>query len=101
MTQNEARFPDPTLFKPERHLTLDGKVVEDTSTPLLIFGLGRRICPGRYVAMQSLWAVMVSILATLHVRKAKDAFGNEIDFKPEYTTGLTMYAAYSVFLSTL
>ncbi|KAG6334580.1 hypothetical protein ID866_4517 [Astraeus odoratus] len=91
MAQNEERFPDPTLFKPERYLTLDGKVVEDTSTPLLIFGLGRRICPGKYVAMQSLWAVMVSILATLYIGKAKDEFGNEIDFEPEFTTGVTRY----------
>jgi hypothetical protein len=41
MAQNEARFPDPTLFRPERHLTLDGKIVEDTLRPLFVFGLGR------------------------------------------------------------
>ncbi|KAG6328499.1 hypothetical protein ID866_10590, partial [Astraeus odoratus] len=67
------------------HLTQSGKIVEDTSSP--VFGLGRRICPGRHVADQSIWAAIVSILATLQIGKEKDEHDNEIDVVPEFTTG--------------
>lgn len=87
MSRDETRFPDPTRFKPERHLTADG-FVESASS--LVFGLGRRICPGRYVAVQSMWAAMVYILATLRITNAKDEHGNPIAVVPEFTTGVAI-----------
>ncbi|KAI6165786.1 cytochrome P450 [Pisolithus thermaeus] len=89
MTRNEKRYPNPTAFIPERHLTASGTVAEGTSSPY--FGLGRRSCPGRHVAGQSLWASVVSILATLRIGKARNEAGHEIDFTPEFTTGLTSH----------
>lgn len=89
MTRDEARYPDPTAFIPERHLNADGKIAEDFLVP--IFGAGRRICPGRYVAEQSIWAIVVSILATLHISKAKNELGNEIDVSPEFTPGIVSH----------
>lgn len=89
MTRNEKRYSNPAAFNPERHLTTSGTVAEGTSSPY--FGLGRRICPGRHVADQSLWAVVVSILATLRVGKARDEAGHEVDFTPEFTTGITSH----------
>jgi cytochrome P450 len=49
-------FPDGESFKPERFM--------DTTDPRLLnhkfgcFGFGRRICPGMYVALQSLYIVI-------------------------------------------
>jgi len=40
---------------------------------------------------------MVSILATLHITKAKDELGNEIDIQPEFTTGIVVCALYICF----
>ena len=37
---------------------------------------------------------MVSILATLHITKAKDELGNEIDVQPEFTTGIVVCVLY-------
>ncbi|KIM58375.1 hypothetical protein SCLCIDRAFT_1096223 [Scleroderma citrinum Foug A] len=88
ITQNEEHYPNPTVFIPERHLNADGKFAED-SVP--VFGFGRRICPGRHLADQSVWSLMVSILATLHITKAKDELGNEIDVQPEFTTGIVVH----------
>ncbi|KAH7930184.1 cytochrome P450 [Leucogyrophana mollusca] len=88
ITHNEERFPDPMAFKPERHLTVEGKLAQGTTSPS--FGYGRRICPGRYLADGSVWASIVSVLATLRVSKAKDAEGNEIEIKMEFTTGLAI-----------
>ncbi|KAI5988963.1 cytochrome P450 [Pisolithus albus] len=89
MTRNEKRYSNPAVFKPERHLTTRGTLAEGTSSPY--FGLGRRICPGRHVANQSLWAAVVSILATLRIGKARDKAGHEVDFTPEFTTGIASH----------
>ncbi|KAI6025692.1 cytochrome P450 [Pisolithus orientalis] len=89
ITRNEVRYPNPAAFNPERHLTAGGTLAEGTAPPY--FGLGRRICPGKYVAEQSIWAAMVSILATLRIGKARDDAGREIDFTPVFTTGMTSH----------
>ena len=54
----------------------------------------RRICPGRYVAVQSMWAAMACILATLRITNAKDEHGNPIAVVPEFTTGVAMYVSH-------
>ncbi|KIM59179.1 hypothetical protein SCLCIDRAFT_27466 [Scleroderma citrinum Foug A] len=89
ITQDGGRYPSPNTFTPERHLNADGKIAKDFSAP--VFGSGRRICPGRYVGEQSVWAVVVSILATLCITKAKDELGNEVHVQPEFTTGLVIH----------
>ncbi|KIJ62827.1 hypothetical protein HYDPIDRAFT_29977 [Hydnomerulius pinastri MD-312] len=89
MTHDETRFPDPMAFKPERHLTPSGTLAAGTTSHS--FGFGRRICPGRYMADQAVWAAMVSMLATLRISKDKDEFGGEIEVKPEFTTGLSIH----------
>ncbi|KAF9223380.1 cytochrome P450 [Gyrodon lividus] len=88
MAHDETRFPEAMAFKPERHLTSIGTLVGGTSSPS--FGFGRRICPGMHLAEQSIWIAIVSMLATLRIGKAKDEFGEEIDVKPEFTTGLSI-----------
>ncbi|KAI6155468.1 cytochrome P450 [Pisolithus tinctorius] len=52
MTRDEKRYPNPAVFSPERHLTAGGTLAEGTSSQY--FGLGRRICPGRHIADQSI-----------------------------------------------
>lgn len=87
MAHDERRFAEPLTFNPERHLTSSGDLAEGTaSNP---YGFGRRYCPGKYVADQSVWAAIVSILATLRIERAKDQCGNQIDVIPEFTGGLS------------
>ncbi|KAI6039879.1 cytochrome P450, partial [Pisolithus marmoratus] len=87
MTWNETCYPNPSAFDPRRHLTASGMLAEGTSSQY--FGLGRCICPGRHIADQSLWAVIVSILATLCIGKARNEAGHEVNFTPEFTKGLS------------
>ncbi|KAF9238502.1 cytochrome P450 [Melanogaster broomeanus] len=87
IAHDERCFAEPTAFRPERHLTSTGIPVENISPQS--FGFGRRICPGKYLAEQSVWSAIVSMLATLRIAKAKNEFGEEIEVKPEFTPGIT------------
>jgi len=64
MTRDENDFPSGGQFIPERYLTEDGKMREEVpgrSIPLL-FGFGRRICPGWQLAEANLFAGFSVIL---------------------------------------
>ena len=54
------------------------------------FGFGRRICPGRHFAMDTIFIAVSHMLAAFNIGKAHDADGNPITPKEEYTTGLIM-----------
>jgi cytochrome P450 len=45
ITRNEAKYPNPEEFKPERFFGADGKLNDDTVS--FAFGAGRRICQSR------------------------------------------------------
>ncbi|KIJ19362.1 hypothetical protein PAXINDRAFT_7846 [Paxillus involutus ATCC 200175] len=81
MSRNEAKYPNPTAFLPERFLQSDGSLNDD-NVPWT-FGFGRRICPGRHLADASLWCAMVSILALFKIEKT---VGSE---EIEWATGMT------------
>ena len=74
------RYPDPEEFKPERFLNKDGSVREDPALSL-VFGIGKRICPGRHLVDSTIFIVACSVLSVFNVTKAKDKNGNEIGVK--------------------
>ncbi|KAF7365142.1 O-methylsterigmatocystin oxidoreductase [Mycena venus] len=80
MTRDESFYPEPERFNPDRFFTVDGKLNNDDI--VLAFGFGRRICVGRHYADATVWATIVSVLATFHIAKAKNSAGNEIDIDP-------------------
>jgi cytochrome P450 len=73
-------YPEPDKFKPERFLNEAGTVRDDPMLSL-VFGIGKRICPGRHLVEATLFLVTSSILSVFHVTKAKDESGNEIPVK--------------------
>ncbi|EIW84290.1 cytochrome P450 [Coniophora puteana RWD-64-598 SS2] len=83
---DEARYPEPNVFRPERFLLPNGKPNDDT-TYLLGFGYGRRICPGRHLADGSVWSAMACLIAMFNFAKAKNATGEEIEVHPTRWTG--------------
>ncbi|KAJ8593700.1 cytochrome P450 [Rhizopogon salebrosus TDB-379] len=88
MTRDEKRYPDACHFVPERFIDANGALTNDDPKQY-VFGLGRRICPGRSTADASVWSAIVTLLATLDISYAKDEQGNVINFTPEFTSGLT------------
>lgn len=77
-------YADPESFNPERFL--GPKPEPDPS--IAVFGHGRRICPGRYLADQSMFLTISRLLATFDIIKAVDQNGKEIIPKLEATPGL-------------
>jgi cytochrome P450 len=77
-------YPDPEEFKPERFLNPDG-TVRDDPTLSLVFGAGKRICPGRHFADATIFIVTSSVLSVFNVTKAKDESGHEIPVKAAVT----------------
>ncbi|KAI1790037.1 cytochrome P450, partial [Ganoderma leucocontextum] len=73
MTHNPDQFPQPESFKPERfYAPQDGRdeAFLETSQRFIkriMFGFGRRACPGRFQADAWLWIVVASVLATTNV----------------------------------
>ena len=77
-------YPDPEEFKPERFLNEDG-TVRDDPTLSLVFGVGRRICPGRHFVDATVFIFASSVLSVFNVTKAKDEKGHEIPIKATVT----------------
>ncbi|KAL5536470.1 hypothetical protein ACEPAF_292 [Sanghuangporus sanghuang] len=74
---------DPRDFIPERFLDPE-EVVADPST--WAFGFGRRICPGRYLAENSVFIIISSLLATFSISSPEDT-----TLSPEFGQNLVSY----------
>ncbi|CAK5277831.1 unnamed protein product [Mycena citricolor] len=87
LLRDPTTFPDPDIFLPERFL--DDSVARDMIGSIEIaYGFGRRICPGRYVAMATLWSTFSGVLATFDIAKAVDQHGDPIEPTYAYDSNL-------------
>ncbi|RMD40868.1 hypothetical protein DV735_g4277, partial [Chaetothyriales sp. CBS 134920] len=73
-------YINPDAFDPERFLAPRNEA--DPAT--VAFGYGRRVCPGRHLADDSLFINISRLLAAFDITKALDCYGNEIE--PEIAT---------------
>lgn len=80
-------YPNPMHFNPERHL---GESPQPDPFKV-VFGYGRRVCPGAYFAEQSLLLNVASVLATFDISKSIDGDGNEFEPTAQWLTGITMH----------
>ncbi|OAX31517.1 cytochrome P450 [Rhizopogon vinicolor AM-OR11-026] len=90
ISRDEKKYHDACRFTPERFIDDNGQLTDDNPAHYA-FGMGPRICPGRYAADASLWAAIATMLATLNISLAKDDDGNAINFTPEFRTGVTRH----------
>lgn len=68
-------FPNPDAFLPERFLGVTDPRLQNFEIP---FGFGRRICPGRHLAMNSLFVNIARILWGFNLHPVKDAQGRDV-----------------------
>jgi len=89
---NEEDYPEPELFNPSRFLDADGKLNPNVRDPATAaFGFGRRACPGKHVALASLWIAVASILTCYTIEPELDENGKPIKPKGEWYSGPTLF----------
>ncbi|KAJ7730976.1 putative monooxygenase [Mycena maculata] len=78
-------FPNPMEFNPDRYQNLDSEMEKVTE---VIFGFGRRLCPGKLFAEGTIFALVATTLATCDVLPAVDAEGNESPTNVTFSSGV-------------
>jgi cytochrome P450 len=80
MLHDEDIYPDPMTFNPDRFLSrAENEQVLNPDPEVMIFGFGRRACPGVHMANNSIFLGVTSVLATFNIAKALDASGKAIE----------------------
>ncbi|RDX45842.1 cytochrome P450 [Lentinus brumalis] len=87
MHDPEAYY-EPKAFRPERFIR-DGKLDPSVRDPAdFVFGHGRRICPGRHFAEETVFINMASVLHCFDIGPPLDDHGQPIKIVPAWTDGL-------------
>ncbi|GLB45029.1 putative cytochrome p450 [Lyophyllum shimeji] len=89
MTWDDNVYQDPFNFDPTRFMPAPMGRGEPYPPA---FGFGRRVCPGRHLAIESLWLSVATIMATMTIHRTVDRDGKEVipDVLP-VTTGITSH----------
>ncbi|KAJ6604729.1 cytochrome P450 [Mycena vulgaris] len=80
-------YPEPLVFNPQR-FTPENRAHGMNQIPDPAFGFGRRVCPGRILAFDTLWIVVASMLAVYNISKEIDETGAVKEPVVEFTPHL-------------
>lgn len=81
---DEKYYPDPFTFIPDRYIKngeLDPSVLDPGAAA---FGYGRRVCPGRFMARDSIWITVACTLSAFNVQPVKGSDGKPCMPSGEY-----------------
>ncbi|KIJ40664.1 hypothetical protein M422DRAFT_173338 [Sphaerobolus stellatus SS14] len=88
LLHDEADFgPDTDKFIPERFFNPAARDPALTGA----FGYGRRICPGRHMAENSLFIQIASMLQVFEISEPRDATGKERPLEYTFSSGILSY----------
>ncbi len=88
MLHDPEIYDSPMEFIPER---FNGDDVEMAKVTDLVFGFGRRVCPGKNFVEGTLFANIATALATCLILPGRNDAGEEVLPKYAYTTGIIGY----------
>ena len=72
---DDSLLPDASLFRPERWLGEDGLSAASAKRLSMPFGAGPRICPGRYLALQEMKMVLLTLLQHFDIQSVATSSG--------------------------
>ena len=80
-TRNPNVYHDPTNFNPDRFLASEGHIPE-RDPHMLVFGFGRRACPGRTLADSNIFLTIAQTLAVFNIsRPIRDGKPQKLEAK--------------------
>ncbi|CAE6416103.1 unnamed protein product [Rhizoctonia solani] len=85
MLHNPQMYRDPHVFNPERFIATSENAERNPED--IIFGFGRRRCPGINVAHSSVWLAITFVLATYNITPALGPDGKPVLPKMKFTKG--------------
>lgn len=92
MLHEENIYPEPLRFNPDRYTDSSrNEKLKINPEPVQAFGFSRRICPGRFIALDMVWLTVASILSVYDISEPLNKDGSVIQLKPEYTSGLIRF----------
>lgn len=91
MCHDPSIYSNPDTFDPSRFMPSSTKTPELDPTAL-VFGFGRRICPGIHIAQVSLFTYVACILSVFNVRFPKKPGG--VVSMPEMISGVIRFVAH-------
>ncbi|EIM84076.1 cytochrome P450 [Stereum hirsutum FP-91666 SS1] len=93
--RDPAAYFNPDDFNPSRFLTPDGtKIDPNVRDPEAVFGFGRRLCPGRFLSLESLWITTACVLAMFNIKRKVDDDGVLLPMPEElFTLGIVSHPA--------
>ncbi|KLO09762.1 cytochrome P450 [Schizopora paradoxa] len=84
MHMDPVEYPDPHVFRPERHLPAPGERLQRDPNKVT-FGLGRRVCPGKQSAENTIFIMATHMLSVFNMSKSRRADGSIIEPNVRYT----------------
>ncbi|KAJ7477019.1 putative monooxygenase [Mycena galericulata] len=84
MLHDPEAYQNPMKFDPDRFQGLDSEMDKVTD---IMFGFGRRACPGKDFAEGTFFAIASTVLATCDISPVLDAGGNEVLPDVSYSSG--------------
>ncbi|KAG2128831.1 cytochrome P450 [Suillus cothurnatus] len=66
LSRDPIVFPDPETFNPQRWLDSEGRL-RNNNTKFITYGFGRRVCPGLYLANNSLYITLALLLWSFRI----------------------------------
>ncbi|KAJ7267323.1 putative monooxygenase [Mycena rebaudengoi] len=81
-------YPNPMRFDPDRYHGLDSEMNKVTD---IMFGFGRRACPGKNFAEATFFAIASTVLATCEILPVLDANGNAVVPNVSYSSGTIVF----------
>ncbi|EIM79553.1 cytochrome P450 [Stereum hirsutum FP-91666 SS1] len=82
LMSDPSLYPEPEMFMPERYI-VNGKFdcSRSTDPSRIAFGFGRRVCPGKLFAEDSLWIVIAQMLAVFTISPVDEKHPPPLSFE--------------------
>ncbi|KAI0332176.1 cytochrome P450 [Cubamyces sp. BRFM 1775] len=88
---NPETYPEPDTFNPDRFIQ-NGRLRDDVLDPAsIIFGFGRRCCPGRHFADAMLYIIIATMLHVFDISPPLDEHGRPITITFEQSHGFISF----------